>query len=656
MRATLVPTPSTALRAALPPIMLVGCLLATPTVQPQQAVVREIGSMLFNKTILGGAVGRGPKGEQWAYTVASGEIGVFFVLDAVSGKQIASFPLPDAGGSWGQAVAPNGTVYIGTWPNAHLYRYVPGAANVEDLGQPPGFEGEPFAVWRVDTDEEGNVYGGTSGNTPADGRAFRYDPVTATFTDYGAVSPGNGIVRSVAFSGGHLYLGSGPTRRLSQIDVETGVNTEIPLPDDAPADQYVYDVEVHGELLLARTEPSKTLFVYNLATDRWVDEQANVLGFDFAPPGRLGGTWLVKDEELHHYDLRTFTMTGTGFATSWTRGLDWVRVGERRFPGLSLVSLTGEGDAWIYNPHTGASRQFTPEIDGQPVTLRSVGLGPDGDIYVSSYLSGGLAAYDPGEDAVRQYPPGVGQAGTIATHQDRLFLGIYPSARLLSFDPSQPFDSGVNPIDHFDLAAYRQDRIFAITSIGNRIAIGTVAAAGAPEGTLTIFDPATGSYDVHSGIVSGANVASLAYANGVLYGGAGGQLFAWNVDAAEVMWQVGLGMGTISALTVASEGHVWGVTSSGRLFELDPQTQTVSRAKELYPGETWDENVDALLRHSRVLLDENGYLYGTTLGHLFRINPATLDVETLADGAYLLAQDRAGNFYFARGPSLFVYE
>lgn len=655
---------SAVLALAVPP----GTAYASGSPGRVAASASEIGPLLFDTTILGGAFGRGPGGEQWVYTVASGEVGVFFALDAVSGEQMARFELPAAGGSWGLTVAPDSTVYVGTWPNAHLYRYVPGADRIQDLGQPPGFTGEPFAIWRVTTDAGGNVYGGTSGNQPGDGRVFGYDPTTGEVTDYGVGYPGDGIVRSVAYGHERVYAGTGPSLHLVEVDPRTGLNREIPLPDGArdrqPPDQYIYDVQVYGDYLLARAEPSKTLYVYDLAAGVWVDEQAGVRGFDFAAAGSNGGVWMVKDGELHHYDPTTAGSTGTGLEVPETRGLGWVRVPNKGFPRLSLAALTGDGDAWIYNPQTGRSRWHSPDIDPQPVTLRSIGRGPDGRIYASSYLSGGLAGFDPATGQTWQYPSGVGQAGTIATAGDRLYLGIYPSARLLSFDPREPFNYGANPIEHFSLFEHRQDRVFAIEPAGDRVALGTVAAAGASEGTLTFFNPETDEHEVHPSPVPGTNLASLAYdpAAGVLYGGAGSYLFAWDAAAGEAGWTGDLGRGVVSALQLAPDGHIWALTSTGWLLEIDTANpaQGPLRAAELYPGLQWDLDVDALLRHSRLLLDADGYLYGTTLGQLFRIDPATLDPanpqpETLVSDAYLLAADDAGDLYFARGTRLFTY-
>ena len=65
-------------------------------------------------------------------------------------------------------VAPDGSLYVGTYPNAHLYRYDPGAGTVTDLGQPiPG----ESVIYGLTADQNGNVYAGTYPTA----HAFGYD-------------------------------------------------------------------------------------------------------------------------------------------------------------------------------------------------------------------------------------------------------------------------------------------------------------------------------------------------------------------------------------------------------------------------------------------------------------------------------------------------
>lgn len=50
---------------------------------------------------------------------------------------------------------------------------------------------------------------------------------------------------------------------------------------------------------------------------------------------------------------------------------------------------------------------------------------------------------------------------------------------------------------------------------------------------------------------------------------------------------------------------------------------------------------------------EDGYLYGTTLGKVFKLDSETWEMKVLADNAELFAQDVDGDIYFARGAELY---
>lgn len=191
--------------------------------------------------------------------------------------------------------------------------------------------------------------------------------------------------------------------------------------------------------------------------------------------------------------------------------------------------------------------------------------------------------------------------------------------------------------------------------------VGTIPAAGASAGRLTFLDPATGEYEVDTPPVPDAGVAALAYdaTSGVLYGGAAGHAFAYDMASGSVRWTVDLAHGVVSALRLVQDGNLWALTSTGWLIRVDPAEPATISTVELFPGRGWNEEVDALLRHSRLLLMPDGFLYGATLGLLFRIDPARPDSagqpETLAEDAYLLTADDSGVLYFARDTRLFAY-
>lgn len=223
-----------------------------------------------------------------------------------------------------------------------------------------------------------------------------------------------------------------------------------------------------------------------------------------------------------------FTDLGGGAA----RPLGWV--------GTTLVGTSSTGRIWHYDRRTGKGTLFASTVTGQPVSVRSMGVGPDGRIYAGGFFTGGLAAYDP-KTGESQFWPNVGQSEGIVTHKGKLYLGVYPGARIYEFD-------GTAPKELLNLAAQEQDRPFAMVSAGDLLAFGTVPKVGTIGGALGLYDPATGKAVIKRDLIPGQSIIGLAYQDGVIYGTTsafGGtstpqgeaQAFAYDVATDKLIWQ-----------------------------------------------------------------------------------------------------------------------
>ncbi len=625
--------------------------------------IREIGTVLNSVSVPAADYGKGPNGEDWVYAVANGSPAVFNVLDAKTGERVASFPLEGASGAWGVTVDPMGNVYIGTNSSASLFKYVPGADHVENLGNP--IPGESF-LWRLKSDEDGRIYGGTFPS----GKVFQYDPDTNEFRDYGQVKEGQQYARGLDVYKDKLYVGLGTQgANLFEVDIHTGKKVEIPLPEKYAKATYVYDIDVIGNKMFARaTGSSNTILVFDLKTMKIVDEIDGANGLDVSEPGPRNLVYFIKNEQLYSYDLNSLKLTPTGFDNLFSaRDFGWAKFETKEFPGKTLVSIAWDGKIRHYNPITGNTRILQGQLSGQPVSIQSLTQGPNGNIFIGGYLSGGLAQYDYKTGQVTENK-GLGQIEGMIAHQNRLYMGIYPGGFLYSYDPSENYEMDINPVEHFGLKSEGQDRPFALASAGDLLAIGTVPDYGLLGGALTIFNPATNDYTLHRNIVENQSVISLAYRNGLLYGGTsvwGGlgivpteeeaKLFVYNMQTGEKQFETipVPGEKAISALTLDKDGNLWGLTS-GILFKYDTTTNQVVKTKELYQVD-WN-SISHLWREGFLQFADDGFLYGQARGDIFRVNPDTLDHEVLAEDTKLFAMDPDGNIYFARGTKLYQYE
>ncbi|WP_054950758.1 ligand-binding sensor domain-containing protein [Numidum massiliense] len=624
--------------------------------------VREIGTAIHNVSIPGAAYGKGPNGEEWIYAVSTGSPAIFNVIDAKTGERVDSFPLEGASSSWGVTVDPDGNVYIGTYRSSLLFRYVPGADHVELIGKP--IKGESY-IWRLASDDQGRIYGGTYPG----GKVFQYDPKTDTFRDYGQMVEGQQYARSLDVYKDKVYVGVGTKGpNLVELDIETGEKREIPLPEKYADSANVYGVNVAKDKLFAWVTGVNTVLVYDLETMDLVDEIEHVDGLDVSSAGPKNEVYMIINKELHAYHLKKKSLRATGFDNLMTaRDFGWVKLKQKGFPGKTLVSITFDGSIRMYNPQSGKYQTIQGQVEGEPATIQSLAQGPDGNIYVGGYFSGGLSTYDYKADAITEYK-GIAQIEGMTTFRDKLYMGVYTGAQLHSYDPQQPYNYGVNPVEHFRLRDEGQDRPFALAPAGEQLAMGTVPDYGKLGGTLSFFNPATEEYFVHHDVVKEQSITALAYKNGLVYGGTSvygglgttpsqeeGKLFVWDVAKGKKVSEVVPipGEKAITALTFDNDGKLWGITA-GYLFQYDPEAGKVVRYEQLYPFK-W-EQVEHYWRGGFLAFDEDGYLYGSALNHLFKVDPKTWESETLVDNAALFAQDAAGNIYFSRGHKLYQYK
>ncbi|MFE3449400.1 hypothetical protein ACFXJ8_10745 [Nonomuraea sp. NPDC059194] len=560
------------------------------------------------------------------YSVTSSASGpaVLGVRNARDGALIAERPLPLALGSWAVTVAPDHSVYVGSY-NAtagamgRLYRYEPAADKVSELGM--AAPGETF-VWTVATSPDGaSLYAGTSPN----GRLVRHDTATGKTTDLGSPVPGEQFVRDLAVGDdGTIYAGVGAQTMKVAVVGADGVTKQVVDPP-VQGHGYAYDLDVVGRYLLIRYATSTNtnpMGVYDLESRTWKDVVEDVDSLTVGG-GRHGHhVYLFQNDELVSYDLKTGTIARTGFTDfggGAARPLGWV--------GHTLVGTGSTGRIWHFDRKTGKGTLLDGTLTGQPVSIRSMAVGPDGRVYGGGFFTGGLAAYDPATGE-KQFWPNVGQSEGMVTHQGKLYLGVYPWARIYEW-------TGSEPKLLLNLAEHEQDRPFAMISAGDWLAFGTVPKIGTVGGALGLYNSVTGKSVTKRNLIPGHSIIGLAYRDGVIYGttsafgGVGAPqddaavAFAYDVAADSLKWRTKPVAGDLAlgSITFDDQGKLWGL-SPDALFELDPATGRALRVvkHQTYP---WESATQVLL-DTYIELGSDGKLYGKVQGKAYRIDRATM--------------------------------
>lgn len=626
--------------------------------------VTDLGEPVHKTQTLSSAIGNGPDGRPLAYLCVEGNpttTGEFAVVDIRAKKTIVDVRF-QAGHSVGRnmSISPaTGDVYFGTSDGSDMYRYRPGADDVEYLGA--AMAGQ--RIWALRVGDDGTVWIGTYPG----GLLLSYDPVTGAVTDHGQALETEQYIGSIEQVGGTIYCGTQPNGRLARFDVESGTFTEVELPQ-GPVASEITELNLRGHLLFVTT--GGHTYVRDTATDAWTDEIPDTSGYGVSPfdPDDGNAVYVRSGAAIKRYRIDTGALEAIGWAPNaapetWA----WIDLADPAAPGLSLAfTYWNNGRIYARNIAAGTGYYHEPELMGSGAQLVAIGSGPDGNIYCGAYLSPpGMGRWDPDAGAF-ELLAGTSQVEGFGTFNGDLVFGRYPQGRLYRYDLDQPWSMGTNPGPTVDLEEYEQNRPQCFVQLDDtRVAVTTVPITGRHGGSVTLWTPGTNDVEVFRNVVQNQTPVSLVLHDGLLYGGTsinGGygidpvtpeaKLFAWDPDTHQVVFETVPvpGAPTVAGLVVDEDGHIWGIADNV-LFEFDPAGHKVRRRIQLFR-----DSDGSRYGNDHVLLLHGGMLLGVTSNRVFALDRGTHDVEVLYDGrrtgegevavARHLAVDRHGDLYF----------
>ncbi|SDM38911.1 Carbohydrate binding domain-containing protein [Psychrobacillus sp. OK028] len=660
-------------------------LMEVKPINPIEQVAENLGIQVTKTTVMLGDIGKDSEGNDVLYTVVAGIPSKFAIVDVATEKLIKSYTLEDTSGAWGVKVAADGSVYLGAYNKGFLYRYLPQTDELINLGHP--VKDTDAVLYPFATASDGKIYGGTYGS----GSVYEYNPSTNKFTDFGRMAAGQSWVRSVAFDERNqkVYAGVGSQAHLIEYDIATGEKRNV-LPAQYSDIISVYDMNLIDGKLFAQKESKYEMFIYDTETGNLVEATNGDTGektYDIPESSRgvsekspiANKVYFTHMGILHEYNLDTKTFKSLnvdlkGSAISYK----FVQLNEAEFPGYTLVGLSGNGgQLYKYNLVNGNLTLTNLDLPSESVLIHELAKGPDGKIYSTGYLPGNMSAFFPTTNATVRFD-GIGQSEGIATLNNKMYLGIYPNAKIYEYDPFKAWDrtdsNNLNPDLLFSLERNdtipgytQQDRPFAMLGVDdyNRLFIGTVPKNGNLGGAFTIYEPGTEKEpQIYWNLMKDQSIVSLAYANGKVYGGttvAGGQgsipttteakLFVWDIEKQEKSFEIVpvAGKRALTALTVGPDGNIWGM-SDGTLFAFDPVTNNVIYQKEI------DPKASSSWRNASLETGTDGNIYGIIGNKFFKFDLASNKHEFLASGVEHLAQDDFGAFYLSKGINLYKYE
>jgi streptogramin lyase len=674
-----------------------GMVVAQDDKQTTAAIphVSEIGTNLGvqvrKATMMRGDVGRDKDGRLMIYTVLMGAPAVLSVVDVASGDVVVNYPLPDTSGAWSVTVATDGTVYLGAYNQGLVYRFDPKTEKLENLGHP--FETKDTVLYPMAAGPGGKMYGGSYPS----GHAYEYDPQKKAFRDLGDVTDVSAKERWIRVTvldeeANKLYFGIGNEPQLVEYDLATGERRDL-LPEKYKNITSVYDLNVEGGRLFCRKETHNPFEYFVL--DQKTGEEITLTNADtgetthvfinasrgLSPKSPVADKMYYAglDRKMYEYDLKTnsFKALDVNMQGPIT-GYSWVELDEPGYPGYSLVGTVGNGGLmYKFNPETNKHVVQPVAYTGQAVNIHDIEAGPDGKIYTGGYLAGNMGVFDPATSQTTHLD-GSGQTEGLVFVGHKLYMGVYPNAVIYEYDTQKPWNPGSvwkldepgekNPNQVFTLqdndsipGYTNQDRPFGMAGAEDlqKLFVGTTPKNGMLGGALAVWDVSGGQEpEVYWNIVPDQSVVSLAYKDGMVYGGTSiyggmgvtpkakeGELFVWDVAKKEKVFSMvpAPGRTAVTQLHPGPDGNIWGL-AGGVVFVFDPQKREVIHSKDEFPG------TGGRYYEGSFLTGKDGKIYGTADRKLFRIDPETKVLTVLATGTQKVAQDKQGRLYTYGSP------
>jgi len=634
-----------------------------PTSEAKTWVETNLGTQITTVNVLSGTFGKDVNGELVAYATLYGEPAQLAIVDPETAIVRSVLEIPGgARGFYGIAFASDGNLYLGSNPDGHLYRYSPGAEAVEDLGR---VWDECSFVWDLAEGPRGKLYLATY----PQGRLVEYDIAKGAFRDFGSLVEGEDYVRSVTWDprGQKIYAGVGSHAALIELDPITGEKRDI-LPEEYNSMHFVYSLDAVGGKLVAKLDPTYEALVIDIKTREVEHIFPSMHSVHVSPLTADGKSFYYTDgARLMAYDLDKKTLRQAG-ANVGGNANAFALVPSPGGKKTRLLNL-GKGGWWAeYTIETGKVKRQRVAYPRSPVGIQTVMQGPDGNIYTSGYLSGGVARFNPRTGKSEELT-GVGQSEGMATLGSRIYFGVYPRARIYVFDTAKPWDTKQgNPRLLFQLDGEEQDRPYGMTGVeeGNKLFVGTVPAYGLLGGALAAYDAGTTAPpEIHRNLIPDQSIVSLVNTGGLVIGGTSvsgglgvkaeateGRLFVWDVKKGEKAFETSPvpQKRAVTGLTVAPDGTVWG-WADDNLFQFDPVAKKILHK---VPVSWVDYSKDGhIWRGARMTDGGDGFLYGVVSHNFFRVDRESRRLEILREGyQQLIARDDFGHFYYARDDEL----
>jgi hypothetical protein len=312
--------------------------------------------------------------------------------------------------------------------------------------------------------------------------------------------------------------------------------------------------------------------------------------------------------------------------------------------GRIAANATLDGRYDLVKPD-GAVEKRALEYKGAGAGVFMVANGPLGRIYGSTAMPCEMFWHDPatGKSENPGNPCEVGgEIYSMLDHHGILYICAYPGSFLSKWDPAKPWNYGRepqhNPRGFGPLGPGHLRPRAMIHGPDEKIYIGSYPEYGRHGGSLGVWDPAQDRLiENYHPLIKNQAIVSLAFdpQTGLVFGGsstAGGggtnpiepeaKFFAFDAKKKGLVFEEAPFPGAQDIRSMALVGRkIFGVAGTDQLFVYDIDKQQYVHKGPLGTGPVQDCSLG---------LWQDGKLYGLSNKRVFRLDPETFDVTTLA--------------------------
>lgn len=601
----------------------------------------------------------------------SAGLGQLIRLDYVHDAAKA-WTLPAGIGSWGILGGQDGRIYLGSYNEGKLLCFDPKTELWVPLPQASKeFRKNEFIICDLAQAPNGDIYYGTYPGA----HLVRYDPHAGTVTDLGRAADEN-YLRQVTPTPWGTVLASVGTRksRIVAYDVKTSKFNEIEPPE------YLNSGVMTRPFVAGRfvVQPqAENVLVYNGPTLKFLHAFPlhHASGFTLLDDGHL---LYQEGNAMYSLDIQSGAKKLYADAPSNISNGRWYLAHGGNFVGLRVQSYTYLD---VAHKHSETHRIPVDGLGQEVFWLRSM---PDGSIYGGPGLGQTMFSYNPDNRKLTSYDQVIDQSGEIyygVPYRGKLYTISYVEATLAVFDPSQPWSQGTertsNPRTLLRIPEEQYRPVGGIhVGPDGKFYIGTQPDYGLVGGALSVYDPATEKLEVYRNIIPNEEIGAIATDDRFVYcasdpGGGGGSnpvasgnhFFVWDPQSKKIVFDRTFTSGRSIGAIATLHGHAYFFQdkslmdynrADGTLTPIDIfKDMTGMHANTNTLDSSWEVPSESLQA------TKDGTLWGIIGGKLAHFDPAARTAEffpeTSGHATQGLTIGKDGTIYFGSTTDVWSY-